>query len=123
MCCGITSCGQISYLDISRCKKFRQMENNTRLIEAHDIDAVRNAVFLIITHTGFLQIDGQALDARQLVELFLKLGKGVPVTGDQQEYREFGTECGHPALFDIAPTGEDRLTNIFHNTRAITANS
>ena len=59
MCCGITSCGQISYLDISRCKKFRQVENNTRLIEAHDIDAVRNAVFLIITRTGGRQMEGQ----------------------------------------------------------------
>lgn len=123
MCRGITSCSEIGDFDISGRKKFCQVKYDAGLIQANDINTIRNAVLLVVTGAGLLQIDGQALNTRQFVELLLKLCERVPVPGNQEEHGEFGAKGGHPAFLNIATTGEDSLADILHDTRTVTTNS
>jgi hypothetical protein len=98
------------------------MEHDARLIQAHDIDAIRDAVFLAAPFTGLLDRNGEPVFHGKLVEGLLQLGERVPVAGNQQQDRKLGAKRCHAALFNIAAALENRLADILNNARPVATN-
>ena len=98
------------------------MKDDSRLVEADNIDTIGNTVFLAAAFTRFLDRDRETVFPREFVERLLELGECVPIAGNQQQHRKFGAQGRHAALFNIAATIQNGLADILNNARSIGTN-
>jgi len=76
---GITARQQVGDLDLSAREKLGQVKDNAGLIEANDIDAIRNAIFMIIAIAGFLEVYAQIVVIAELFQGLFELRWRMPV--------------------------------------------
>ena len=118
----IAPSGKVSNLNVADREELGQVEYDTRLVQAHDIDAIRDAVVLTAPFAGFLDRNGEPVFHGELVECLLELGERVPVAGYQKQDRKLGAKRRHAAFFNIAAALENCLADVLNNARSVATN-
>src|SRR5262249_49199247 len=89
-------------VDAARRAEPGEPRDDAALIEAYDVDRVRQHVGARRTRLGALEVNTETRGLGEALELRLELREGVPVAGDEQQHRELSAEARHAALADVA---------------------
>jgi hypothetical protein len=114
---------QICYLNRAFRKKGGQSGNDAFLINADDVNAVRNGWVSALLFAGDARGNGQVSIFLKFRESLFYLGDGMPVGSHQYQHGKFLPEGGHPALQNAATGGADGFAQVFDQSGSVRADS